>query len=528
MSGIHNYHRFIRQRIQRAILVAGAAVAIFLVPGFDPPAQAQMQDKTLVFGDARSGNFMGDPARWTESPHSYWLWPIYDSLAMINKDGNIQPLLATSWENVDPLTWIYKLRPNVTYQNGEPFTAKAVVDFLSWLISKDGRKTSAGQVINGTTRVASVRALDDLTIEIKTKVPSPILERSIGRFWIPEPGARADMEPAEFNKNPVGTGPYRAVKFGPEGADYEAFEGSWRPAKVARLKGLVLPDMSARRAALISGQIDIAVALSIDDIKLVEKAGHSVDVADRPTIMTLKVFQTSRESPFNDKRVRQAANYALDKEAMVEHILQGYGAVASQCTTKEAFGFNPDVKPYPYDPDKARQLLTEAGYPDGVDIIMQAVLPSNFAGATDIYQVTAQQLNEVGIRTSLEAIAFPDWLKAWFVPEDADTLGFKGPFQNNCNVFNLDGLDGFSIQSCRKKPSFYCDAEEQELLDRASSEMDPEKREKLIQELLALNAENAATIMLVQMVDIFGLHKRVQGFENHTMKPNYHEITLSD
>ena len=82
--------------------------------------------------------------------------------------------------------------------------------------------------------------------------------------------------------------------------------------------------------------------------------------------------------------------------------------------------------------------------------------------------------------------------------------------------------------SCRTKPSFYCDAEEQELLDRASSEMDPEKREKLIQKLLALNAENAATIMLVQMVDIFGLNKRVQGFENHTMKPNYHEITLSD
>ncbi len=528
MSGIVNCHRLIQRHIRRAIFVAGGALAALLVPALDAPAQAaEMQDKTLIFGDARAGNFMGEPFRWTESPHSYWLWPIYDSLAMINKDGDITPLLAVSWENVDPVTWIYKLRPNVVYQNGEPFTSKAVVQFLSWLISDKGRGTSAGQVVNGITRVASVRAIDDLTVEIKTTVPSPILERSIGRFWIPEPKAWADLGD-DFNANPVGTGPYRAVRFGPEGVDYEAYEESWRPTKIRRLKGLVLPDLAARRAALISGQIDIAVALAIDDIKLVEEAGHSVDVAPRPTIMTLKLFQTSRESPFNDKRVRQAANYAINKEAMVEHILQGYGRVASQCTTQESFGFNPDVKPYPYDPDKARQLLAEAGYPNGIDIVMQAVLPSNFAGATDMYQIAAQELTAAGIRTSLEAIAFPDWLKAWFVPEDAETLGFKGPFQNNCNIFNLDGLDGFSIQSCRKKPAFYCDAEEQELLDRASTEMDPEKREKLIQELLALNAENAATIMLVQMVDIFGLHKRVQGFENHTMKPNYHEMTLSD
>lgn len=518
-------------RRARSIFVGIIAVAALFGLGalsYNPALAAEMQDETLVFSEARGAPGKGWPNVWTESPHSYWLWPLYDSLVMLNNEGKIVPLLAESWTNVDDLTWHYRLRPNIEFQNGEPFTAEAVVQMLDWLFTDEGKVGSAGQVLHGTSLVASARAIDDLTLEFRTKVPNPVLPRSIGRFWIPAPKAWRESEQADFALNPVGTGPYRVVEWKPEAVDYEAWDGSWRPARIARLRGVIIPDMTARRSAIISGQVDIAVGLSIDDIALVEESGNRVDVAPRPTAMTLKLFQTSRESPFNDKRVRQAANYALDKDAMVTHIMRGHSRPVSQCAVQESFGFNADVKPYAYDPDRAKQLLAEAGYPNGFDTVIQAVLPSTFPGATDVYHFVAQQLTEVGIKVDLQAMSFPDWIKAWRSPANTETLGFAGPFQNNCNNFNLDGLDGFAIQSCRKKPSFYCVPEEEELLARASQEMDIDKREQLVRELLAMNAENASTIMLVQLVDIFGLSKRLQGFENHTMRLNYHEMSVAE
>ncbi len=513
------------------VFVAIVAVAVLFglqTRSGNQAVAAEMQDETLVFSESRGAPGKGWPNVWTESPHSYWLWPIYDSLAMLNKDGQIVPLLAESWKNVDDVTWHYRLRPNVVFENGEPFTAEAVVQMLDWLFTDKGKIGSAGQVLHGTSLVASARVIDDLTVEIKTKVPNPVLPRSIGRFWIPAPKAWRESEQADFALHPVGTGPFRVVEWNPEDVDYEAWAGSWRPARIKHLRGVIIPDMTARRSAVVSGQVDIAVGLSIEDIAIVEESGNRVDVAPRPTAMTLKLFQTSRESPFNDRRVRQAANYALDKDSMVTHIMRGNSRPISQCAVQESFGYNPDVKPYPYDPGKARQLLADAGYPDGLDIVIQAVLPSTFPGATDVYHFVAQQLTEVGMRVDLQSMSFPDWIKAWRSPANSETLGFAGPFQNNCNNFNLDGLDGFAIQSCRKKPSFYCVPEEEELLARASQEMDIGKREQLVRDLLAMNAENASTIMLVQLVDVFGLSKRVQGFENHMMRLNFHEMTVSE
>ena len=105
---------------------------------------------------------------------------------------------------------------------------------------------------------------------------------------------------------------------------------------------------------------------------------------------------------------------------------------------------------------------------------------------------------------------------------------FEGPFQNNCSTTNLDAIEPFGIQSCRKIPAFYCVEEEQKLMDAAEVEMDPAKREAMLRQLLAMNAENASAIFLVELVDVFGLHKRVQGFEYHTFRLNYDEMTLSE
>lgn len=493
---------------------------------FDVRAQVA---ETLRFAEARNNPTFGDPGQWTESPFSYWLWPIYDTLTQLKQDGSIVPLLATEWRATAPDTWVYKLRPNMKFHNGEPLTARAVVEFLTFITSTDdGKKSSVGQIVNGQARVASSRAIDDLTVEIKTNGPNPIFERTASRFWLPEPKARAEMAKDAYNRNPVGTGPFKVVNWGPNGAEYEAITGGPRTAKIRKLQGLAIPETAARRSAVISDQVDIAIGLGIDDVPTVQGAGHVVYSAARPTIMTLKLFQTSRDNnPFADQRVRLAANMAIDREAMAKHIMKGMAVAASQCAFPGVVGYNPNIKPYAFDPDRAKRLLAEAGYPNGFEATIEAVLPSTFAGNDDIYQMVAQQWNAVGIKTKLEGMTLPNWLKAWFPPGDATTLGFKGPFQNNCNLFNLDGLDTFDIQSCKKKPSYYCVKEEQDLIEQAEKELDGKKREALIQRLHALNTDNAAQIFLIQMVDLVGLNKRVQGFAFDMMRPNYHEMTLA-
>jgi peptide/nickel transport system substrate-binding protein len=438
-------------------------------------------------------------------------------------------LLASEWRSTAPDTWVYKLRPNVKFHNGETLTSRAVVEFLTFVTSTDdGKKTSVGQIINGQARVTSARALDDLSVEIKTAGANPIFERTISRFWVPEPKARAEMPKDAYNRNPVGTGPFKVVNWGPNGADYEAVNGGPRVSKIRKLQGLAIPETAARRSAIISDQVDIAIGLGMDDIAIVQGAGHVMYSAPRPTVMTLKLFQTSKENhPFSDQRVRLAANLALDRESMVKHIMKGMASAASQCAFPGVVGYNPNVKPYPFDPDRAKRLLAEAGHPNGFEATIEAVLPSSFAGNDDIYQMVAQQWNAIGIRTKLEGLTLPNWLQRWFPPPEATTLGFKGPFQNNCNLFNLDGLDSFDIQSCKKKPAYYCDQKEQALIDQAEREMDTKKREALIQQLHAANADNAAQIFLIQLVDLVGLNKRVQNFSFDMMRPNYHEMTLA-
>ena len=522
--------RFIRGRASLTALIATVGIAALLFPAVASKRAAhaaEMQDATLRVGEARGANRLGSPVQWPEAPTGYWLSPVYDSLVMKLRDGQVIPQLAISWENIDDVTWRYKLRPNVKYHNGEALTSAAVVQMLSFLLTDEGKSTRAGQAINGQARIASVRAIDDLTVELKTTVPNPLLPRAIARTFIPPAEAwKEQVDDGDYNLHPIGTGPYRLVEWRPDGADYEAYEDSWRPPRIARMKLIKLPDETARRSALLSDQIDIAIGLSLDDAEVLESAGHRLFVTERPQAMTIKLFQTSRDSPFNDKRVRQAANYAIDKDAIVTHIMRGQSRAVSQCAVAGSFGYNPDLKPYPYDPAKARQLLAEAGYPNGFDTSIDFFTPGA-PGTKEIYEVAAQQLTAVGMRTNLNAMPVTEWLKKWFV-KDVPTLGFEGPFQNNCSTTNLDAIEPFGIQSCRKIPAFYCVEEEQKLMDAAEVEMDPAKREAMLRQLLAMNAENASTIFLVELVDVFGLHKRVQGFEYHTFRLNYDEMTLSE
>ncbi len=490
--------------------------------------QAAEQDETLRVAVNFIPGGLARPDQSTGSVASYTLWPIYDTLTMVNLKGKLMPLLALEWKSVDPTTWQLKLRPNVKFHNGEPFTSKAVVDVLEYLLSDAGKGTTPGSTVRIQARVASARAIDDLTVEVKTNGPNPLLARHLAGVWIPAPKAFADLGREGFARNPSGTGSYRVVKWQAGEVNYQAFDESWRPPKIERLQVVALRERATRVQALVSDQVDIAISMSIDSIDEIVRAGHRIDAAERPSVLSWRMFQTSRESPFNDVRVRQAANYAINRDSIVTNLLRGISVSSGQCASPATTGYNPDVKPYPYDPAKAKQLLADAGYGNGFDTIVE-VVSGGFAGDTEIYQAAAQQLNAVGIRVDLRSIPFSNWIKKWYPPAGSKTLGFEGDvFSNACHFSNLDGLDAFDQLSCKKEPSYYCDQKELDLIVAASTEMDGDKRGQLLRQLQKLNHDNAALIIFNEIPDLTGISKRVQGFENIIQRLNYHEVTLAN
>jgi peptide/nickel transport system substrate-binding protein len=513
-------------------LLGAAAFAAIAVPAMTAHA---LEDKTIRFATREISPGLGLPEFGAASPGVYSLYPIYDSMTQISESGDVVGMLAESWKNIDPTTWHVTLKKGIKFQNGEDLTADAVVNLFEWLLTPEAK--ALGLVTERTNsnqlKAVSVKQLDAYTVEFKTAAPNPEFPRFAASFWIPAPTAWRDRGRDSFSRNPVGTGPYKAVEYdgGVDGTlRLEAFEGAGvRPPKYSKLTIVALADAAARVSGIASDQLDIAQGVSFDAKEQLEAEGHKVDVAERPSAMGWRFMSVRKNSPFSDVRVRQAANMAIDRAAMANDLLGGITVPASQCATRGTFGFNPAIEPYPYDPARAKQLLAEAGYPNGFDTEAM-VLPGAFPADSEIYQFAAQQLSAIGIRTKLTPITFPQWLDNWYgkTKGPEDTMGFSDIFQNSCHNDPAIATFAYPNLTCRKAPlASHCDEAEEAKLTEAEQEFDVEKRRKLIQELMVLNHDNAPNLFFVELVDMTGLNKRVSGFTNVLQRYNFHSLTLN-
>lgn len=344
----------------------------------------------------------------------YTLWQFYESLTRVSPDGDVSGLLATGWENIDKLTWRFTLRPGVKFHNGKTFNAKSVAAQINHLVnSEEVHGTVAYSTNQRQAKITNARVIDDLTVEFTTSVPNPELPRQMAGFWMPDSEARDALGLKGFNRQPIGTGPYKVVNFKPGEVNYEAYEGAWRPAKVKFIKTVELAEAATRVTSILSGEVDISQGVPMDAIDRLKNENHKVDIAARPSVFDWRFMSVRKGIPFSDKRVRQAANYAIDRDAINKHFFGGITVAGSQCATRKTFGCNPAVEPYPYDPEKAKAPLTEAGYPNGFDTGAM-VTTGAFPADKDIYQFTAQQLSAVGIRTTINVIQFAEWLDRWY------------------------------------------------------------------------------------------------------------------
>ncbi len=318
---------------------------------------------------------------------------IFDRLLQFDKDMNIQPMLATSYEVLDDHTWRFHLRQGVTFHNGEPFNAQAVKFTLDR--AADPESVLAYYVRN----VKETRVIDDYTVDVITTVPDATLHRKVG-IWIDmaPPGAVEELGD-RFRDHPVGTGPFKFVEWVKgDHITVEANKDYWGGAPaVDQVVFKFVLEPSTRVAMLKAGEVDLITNIPSDVVaELAATPGLKIEKVLGFRKM-LVIFPAS--GPTNDVRVRKALNYAVDKQLIVDTILQGNAEVAAGAVHIKIPGHNPEVQPYPYDPDEAKRLLAEAGYSEGFEMDLYHTV-GVFPKDKETAEAIAGQLSAIGLNVN--------------------------------------------------------------------------------------------------------------------------------
>lgn len=462
---------------------------------------------------------LGNPFKGNGRPGTLVWYALFDGLTQLDEEGHLRPALALSWELVEPTRWRFELRPGVRYANGKPFDAGSAVQVFDWLISSVGRATVIGNELRG---IAAVRASAPLTLEITTKEPDPILpKRMVGALMV-EPETWRRLGPDGFGREPIGTGPYLLERWDQRKRRAYARPNphGWRPSTFARLEFVELPDAAVRTQALLSRDVDLAT-VEIEELDRLEDRGYPVIVAPSMSVMSV-VFITERPgpAPLRDLRVRQALNYAVDRETIARTLLRGLGRPAGQPAPSVSFGHDPTLEPYPYDPEHARQMLAEAGYADGFPLTIE-ILTNAFPADGLIYQAMAHYLRQVGIDVTLRVITFPQYLR------NLQRNGFAGDAFGsmwNSAPYN-DATRPMESVSCRRPKPFFCDRELAEQLGRAMRILPEDKRLAAMREVGRAYHQAAPALFLVEQFDLYSHQPELEQVRIRNRVPIYEAIT---
>lgn len=502
-----------------SVVVTISMLALTAVVGQAPANAAGKNGGTLTVGVAGLPPSGGNPFKegpGTPGVHTYAA--VFDALVRVNGKGAATPSLALSWRPISKNSWRFNLRKNVKFSNGEEFNAAAVKATFDYLVSPDGRRTVIGSTELPT--VTSARVVNSHVIDIYTSTPDAILPAKLAAVYIVAPQAWKDAGNDIVASKPVGTGPFKFDSVTTTRIELSAYKQSWRKPKVDKLVIIPLADAASRLQALQSGQVSMIAGINPDQIETARSAGATVITVPAPQVMSL-AFNVTKGGAVGDVRVRQALNYGVDKEAIAKTLLAGRGKGATQGVTPTVYGYNKNVKGYPYDPAKARQLLTAAGYPNGLTIAADITVGS-FPSDNLIYQAVKSDLAKIGVTLNYTTITFAQWLPQY------NANSWKG------EAFGLswnsaprgDASRPYEIFVCKPVGAFYCNAEQSALLKRAAVELNPAKRLALLEEIAEKVTESAPALYLVEQIDLYALAKGVRGFSVQNRAIAYERMTV--
>ncbi len=475
--------------------------------------------KDLTLGIQLLPATRGNPHQNVSLPGTLPLQAIFDTLTRIGPTGEAGPALATSWEMENPTTWVFRLRDDVTFSNGEVFNADAVVAAVGFLLSDEGRSETIGTHLT-RVGVTSARARDALTVEFTTGQPNAILPVHLDFLRVPPPQAFAEQGAAEFALNPVGSGPFTVRDWGDGRIALEANATSWRQPKLDSVTLVQVADQAARLQGLLAGSLDVAFNVAAEDSAVVEAGGGRLVTYSNPSVAYIQ-FVTTKPSPLADVQVRRALNYAVNKALISEVMFGGAVAPASQIAHPQAFGFNPDLDAYPYDPARAQALLNQAGYGDGFKIV--TLMVGGASNDDQAMQQIAADLARVGVTMELQRTTFGKYLEYMY------QTGWPDPFSAFSMVTSgFDPMHGYRTRSCHWTPAYYCDEAAMPLIERAEGAVTPEDRRRLVGEVLAYERENPPGILMWQSPAFDAVGKRVTYYDVIADVVPFHNLDVED
>jgi len=466
-------------------------------------------------------------------PHFHNLTPnnnigahVFDTLVMKEPGGRIKPGLAESWRVVDDTTWEFRLRKGVRFHDGSIFTAADVVFSLDRIPNVPN---SPSPFTTYTKQVTEKIVVDPWTLRLKSAGPYPQMPNDMSTVLIVSSKAAANATTDDFNtgKAAVGTGPFRFVRWQKgdriELARNDAYWGPKVPWE--RVTFRVITSDPTRVASLLAGEVraienvpttDLAKLASNKDLAIYRTVSvrlmylHLDTAREKTPFATDKAGKALDRNPLRDLRVRRAMSKAINRAALVERVMEDAAVSTGQLMPEGFFGFTPALKPEAYDPEGARKLLTEAGYPDGFGLTLHA--PNNrYVNDEQIAQAIAQMLARVGIQTRVDAmpasvyfsrgskLEFSFMLVGW----GAETMEVSSPLKALLATFSKDKGMGAANRGRYSNPKL--DA----VLDQALTTVDDARRERLLQQATEIGVGDLGIIPLYHQQNLWAARRGI-------------------
>ena len=448
-----------------------------------------------------------DPHREFDERNDNILNQIFEHLLEFDIDGNPTPSLARSWRRLDELTVQFRLHPNIFFHNGEALDAYSVKFSLERNLSPELNSPSAHMLDS----IRSVEVIDEYTLNIITKYPDGILFNRLSQFgYIVPPKYCRSVGPEEFEKHPIGTGPFKFDGW-VKGRRLTLIrnENYWRAGlPVIGKIVFIFADTHRRVDMLLDGEVDLITSFKPLDLVKIRKNGFKIIKEPSFTIMAIN-FNLLKQGPFQDRRVRQALNYAVNVDELIEEVRQGNGIRRVTLGMPGEFGYNPYIKPYVYDPEKAKELLSRAGYPEGFTARLMIDDIDGGAGSV-LGEVLTRQLAKLNIDLKIEGgngairVVNPKYDSS--LPKfDLDIFARSCPDPLSHIIFN----EGMVWYASNSPWSLMNHAAFDDLYHRIIRTVNLKKQTKLCHQLEQMIHEEAFSIFTYQVIKLYAMRKNV-------------------
>ncbi len=485
---------------------------------------APAMSQTLTIGIGGSVTSL-DPHFFNAAPNNALAQHVFDRLVERDARSRLIPGLAESWRLVNDTTWEFTLRTGVTWHDGRAFTPDDVVFSIGRAPNVPNTPSGFGSMLR---TVARVEVVDARTIRIHTNRPNPLMPVDLVSIAIVSRhvGETAATEDYNSGRAAIGTGPYRVVSHRPaDRTELARNDAYWGGAEHwARVSYRFIANDAARTAAVLAGDIDIVDQVAPTDVPRLRREGR-VAISEIPSLRLVHMGPTYmptwnsaflsahdgsplQRNPFQDVRVRQALNMAIDRTAITSRIMDGMAVPAAQWLPAGVYSFDPATQPPAYNPDQARRMLGEAGFPNGFRVTLHT--PNDrFPNDSRIAQAIAQMWTRVGVRTDVEALPWTTFAARGARQEFAMSLTSWGSstgeglsfLTNILQTFDRDRRTGAA--NSRRHSNAELDA----LIDAAAATMDDAERERKIQAIVRWVAREVPAFQLLHLQNVWALRR---------------------